>query len=267
MGSEFEYDALFTLEELVSGGATVEKDVAVVPDVDVVAIPVVDLSEPVTNGTKMMLVPYPTGYDKEVFRRVLSGAYQDYLSFGEISPGRVASLVGVPLATCQGLLSTEELARALSLRGVSTSGYLTPQQDAALVILSDIGTKKNFAGRLKDAGITYPIFQAWMQQPVFARRWQEISEKITADSGLALVELGRKVGEGDMQAIRLQLEVNRRHDPVANQMLDATVLISKIVDVLAKKLRNHPDVFQETVAELKAVADAIETKQAPTLNF
>lgn len=212
------------------------------------------------TGAKMIPVRIPTGVTSSIFKGILSAAFQHYLETGNLNEAAISRLARQHISVVRNIMATEEFGYALACRGVDTQGIgtLTPQQDAALMILTDIGSRKSWGARLKDAGINQSIYMAWMKNPTFARRMQGISEAITANSSIALVELGRKVGEGDLSSIKLQLEISGRHNPAAQTQIDLILTMNRILDILTTHLASeHPDVLSKVAKDMRALAETV----------
>lgn len=239
------------------------------PTVDIeggLMVPLTKYPSSPTNGQKMVPVMAPKDCEPGTFKSVLSGAFQSYLSNGRLIRDDVARVSGVPVATVRSIMETEEFGYAMALRGVDTKGVgtLTPQQDAALMILTDIGSRRNWGQRLSDAGISQAVFSAWMKNPTFARRFSGISEEITANHGVALVELGRKVGEGDFNAIKFQLEVSGRYSSAQQAQVDVMLMMNKIMESLSIHLAGKPEVLRAVAKDMLALAETVSQQKVIT---
>lgn len=238
----------------------------------VIGVPLTKNLTELPSGKKLIPVSVPEGVDQETFKRVLSGSFQSYLQTGRLTPESVAYYSGVPVEICQNVMTYEEFTYALACRGVDSqgAGTITPQQDAALMILTDIGSKKTWGQRLKDAGITQAIFTAWLKNPTFARRWEQLGEEITANHSLALVQLGQQVGEGNMKAIELQLAVAGRYSAAQQASIDVLAVIAKIMDSLSYHLADNPEVLKKIANDMRQFAEAVRpsaTLTSGTLDF
>lgn len=231
-----------------------------------VGIPLTKVPTQVPNGKVLVPIAVPKDVDNNTFKRVVSAAFQVFLQTGNFDGGKIAQLAGLPRATVDFVSATEEFNYALACRGVDTQGRgtITPQQDLALMVLSDIGSKKSWGARLKEAGISQATFTAWMKNPAFARRWNELSEGVLSNYGVALVELGRKAGEGDMQAIKLQLAASGRFSESQQAQIDVMAAMNRILEILAKHLADHPEIMQAVAQDLSSV---VETSQRRVLEL
>lgn len=213
-----------------------------------------------TDGRKMLPAKPPENTSVEVFKKVLSGAFQVYLESGRLVYDRIAEVCGVQVPTIRAVMQTEEFGYALAIRGVDTKGVgnLTPQQDAALMILTDIGSRLTWGGKLKAAGISQATFTAWMKNPTFSRRFSGLAEEITANSSVALVQLGQKVGEGDFNAIKFQLAISGRYSESAQTVADIMVIINRVLESLATHLSaDHPEVLKAVATDMRMLAESV----------
>ena len=238
----------------------------------VIGVPLTKNLTELPSGKKLIPVSVPESVDQETFKRVLSGSFQSYLQTGRLTPESVAYYSGVPVEICQNVMTYEEFTYALACRGVDSqgAGTITPQQDAALMILTDISSKKTWGQRLKDAGITQAIFTAWLKNPTFARRWEQLGEEITSNHSLALVQLGQQVGEGNMKAIELQLAVAGRYSAAQQASIDVLAVIAKIMDSLSYHLADNPEVLKKIANDMRQFAEAVRpsaTLTSGTLDF
>lgn len=232
-----------------------------------VIVPVTNFITEVPTAGEVRVVKVPKECDAQSFRRALSGAYQVYLQVGRLEPSLITNISGVPEAVVTYLLTTEEFSYALSCRGVDTKGWghLTSQQDAALMILTDIGGTKTWAQKLKEAGITQAIFTAWLKNPTFNRRWQTLSEDIVNNHNTALVQLGQKAGEGDMRAIELQLAVAGRYSANQQAAVDIMAFMNRIQEILSRHLVDQPEILRGIAQDMRQESERLSINQARTV--
>lgn len=248
--------SLFSDEDPQGLGA----EVRVMGTTPVVLVPNTVSPRESVDGKRMIPVVPPEGVDPLIFRRILDGAFSRYLAAGDLSPNHIAQLARVKTEYISQVLATEEAQSALQLRGVDTekTGALTSQQVAALSILTDTASRDSWNRRLQKCGISAAQFQAWMRNPSFASAYKAYAEAITSNSSTALVELGRRVGEGDLAAIKLQLEINGRHNPMKDSQIDSLVIINKVLDVLATVLAGQPELLMRAAQEMRGIATQVQ---------
>lgn len=225
---------------------------------EALGVPLTNKLVEVPSGQKIIPVGIPVGWDKDSFKQGVAGAFQTYLEFGSLNPDRIARISGLNETSITALLQTEEFNYVMACRGVDTglTGTLTPQQDFALMVLTDI-TKKTWSARLREAGISQAVFMAWMQNPTFARRWHELSEKLTSNSELALIQLQQQVGDGNMRAIELALEVSGRHDRMQIANLNVIAVMNRIMEIIARRLSDQPDTLREIAGDFRRLGEEI----------
>ena len=105
----------------------------------------------------------------------------------------------------------------------------------AFGIITNPTNKKDMGAKLKQAGITYAQYRAWLKQPHFADYITKISEHMlnehVADVHTKVVE---KAAGGDIQAMRLYYELTGRHDPQKQQMVDLNGVIGLLLEVITR---------------------------------
>lgn len=254
-------------------GATVQE----VGDQKVLMIPHVQTALEGYKGKNLLPVSIPEGVEPAEFQSCLTAAFFAYMETGRVAVEDVhrrlrGSFAPLSKERIAAIAATEQFGLALSYRGVNynqDNGLLTPEQEAALMILTDIGSKYPFGKRLELAGISHAVYMAWMKNPAFARAMHGLAEQITENSSIALVELGRKVGEGDLQAVKLQLEINGRHNPQQQQTVDMLVVMNKILESLATHLAGKPEIFRLIAADMRQIATEAQSRPlvSNTLEF
>lgn len=212
-----------------------------------------------TRGKKMVPVTIPSGVSAGLFKKVVSAAYRVYLEQGRLPLDEIARISGVDKNRVTYLSQQQEFAYALAVRGIdaeNTSG-LTAEQDAALLILTDTTSNKTWNQRMRAAGLSPAKFNAWMKNPTFSRALSTVSEAIANNHNVALVELGRKAGDGDLKAIQMQLAVSGRYDPAQQSTVDALVLVNKMMEVLTKHLSGHPDLLMAISKDMRVIGQEV----------
>lgn len=229
-----------------------------------VYVPLVSNALENTQGKRMVPVRAPDQSDVQEFGRFISGAYRAYVMEGRLYPETIARLSGLTIEKVGFYLRQDETNHALAVRGVSTEIHLTAEQDYVISILGDTSSKLNYNERMRKAGISQAKLTAWRKNPVFDQAMKGLAEQVTANHDVALFELGRKVGEGDMRAIEKSLEISGRYNPAQQSTVDALVLINRVVEILSVHLGDHPDLFRAIAKDLGEVQQ--ETRQIESKN-
>lgn len=145
------------------------------------------------------------------------------------------------------LLNSDAVYSGLSKRGIAWPRpydpdrtdvlvVLTPQQQHAVLIVTDPTRSDSLRKRLELVGISYQTYRNWMKQPAFGNAIRALSEDVLQDN-LASVHtsMTAKAMAGDVTAARLVYELSGRHDPAKQQMLD----LSRIIGLLLESLTRH----------------------------
>lgn len=196
----------------------------------------------------------------EIFRRSLMAAYQCYLHRGALDGFLIARMAKVKPEDIDKLLVDESFRAALRYRGVDDVGgsFLTQEMEAALLIVMDPHDGRTMAQKLKAAGINNTKYQAFMRNPTFKRLVNEQSEFLLANTHEALVGLAKKVGEGDLNAIKFQLEVNKRYNPRSEALMGQQEFLGNIVEIIIRNV-TEPELLGKIMTEFKQLAEKSET--------
>ena len=205
-----------------------------------------------TAGKRMVPVTAPTE-DAYEFATFISGAYRAYLSYGQLAPDQISRLSGLPIEKVGFYLRQEETTHALAIRGVSTEIHLTPEQDYALSILTDTSSNASWNARMRKAGLSNAKLLAWRQNPTFDQALKGMAEQITQNHDVALIELGRLVGDGNQRAIEKSLEISGRYNPAQQSTVDAIALVNRVTEILAEHLSDQPDLLKAVAKDLAAL--------------
>lgn len=229
-----------------------------------VYVPLVSNALENTQGKRMVPVRAPDQSDVVEFGRFISGAYRAYIRDGHLYPEAISNLSGLSIERVGFYLRQEETNHALAVRGVSTEIHLTPEQDYAISILGDTSSKLNYNERMRRAGLSNAKLMAWRKNPVFDQALKGLAEQVTANHDVALFELGRKVGEGDMRAIEKSLEISGRYNPAQQSTVDALALVNRVVEILSVHLSEHPELFKAIAKDLSDIQQ--ENRQIESRN-
>lgn len=231
-----------------------------------VMVAYIPLSQPnavSTQGKRMVPVKAPTE-DAYEFAQFVSGAYRAYMAYGALRPEDIMRFSGLTEEKIGFYLRQDETTHALAIRGISTEVHLTPEQDYALSILTDTSSNQNWNARMRRAGLSQAKLMAWRQNPTFDRALKGVAEQITANHDVALVELGRLTGEGNLRAIEKTLEISGRYNPAQQSTVDAIAIINRTVEILSIHLSDQPDLLRAIAKDLSEVQT--ETRQIEQSN-
>lgn len=219
-----------------------------------------------TQGKRMVPVRAPDQSDVYEFGRFISGAYRAYMMEGRLYPETISRISGLPIEKIGFYLRQEETNHALAIRGVSTEVHLTPEQDYVISILGDTSSKLNWNERMRRAGVSQAKLMAWRKNPVFDNAMKGLAEQVTANHDVALFELGRLTGEGNLRAIEKSLEISGRYNPNQQSTVDAIAIINRTVEVLAKHLSDDPDKLKAIARDLSKIQDDVRQIESKNNN-
>lgn len=187
------------------------------------------------------------GVSDDQFRRVVNAADMAFKTGNGSLPSiaDVARLAGTRANTVTKVVNSQEGKNALLQRGIRWTtninlvGVLTPEQILAISIITDPTNRKSFAEKLKQAGISYAQYKAWLKNDVFATKVSEIGESLLQDNVATVhARLVDRAAAGDVQSMRLFYEVSGRHDPSQKQMVDVVRIVQLVLETITRHVRD-----------------------------
>lgn len=226
-----------------------QESAVLVPESESVTLP--------TKGRQMVPIKPPLGVTTVDFKNALIAAYMQYTTDGEVTAEKINELTGIDRDRAAVIIATPEFQYACQTRGVAltkTKQFLTQEQDLALQILLDPSDGLTFQKKLRKAGISMTKFRAWMRQPLFKRYFESATEDLHRQNEIALLQLERLVGEGDLKAIQFKFEMNNRYNPRQQQAIDVLVIMNQVLETLARHVQD-PQVLMAVAEEMKQIAE------------
>ena len=216
------------------------------------------------KGHELVQIKIPHGVGNDKFAKCLAAAYFAYLENGTFSNEDIAERTGYSNALVARVVTTKEFKAALRLRGVRvkpTQG-LTAEQDIALQVLTNPDGKA-LPIKLKQAGISYTKYRAWMKQVGFRRAMENLTNGMLHDNNGALVALeGLAVG-GNLNAIQYKHLLNGMYDPNRQDKIDAQALVSNIFRIITMYVTD-PVALNQIAAEMAEMVEG-GNKSLPTI--
>lgn len=211
----------------------------------------------------------PKGVSDGQFRRILNAADLAYKTkgSGELLPSidKVATLAGVHRNTVTRFVTSLEGKEALLKRGirwttnVNIAGVLTPEQVLAVSIITDPTNRKPMGEKLKQVGISMATYRAWMKNPTFASKMNELGETLLNENIAAVhARLVNRAEGGDVSAMKLFYEVSGRHDPAQKQMVDLVRVVQLVLEVITRYVTDP-----ETLGKVNQDIDTILSGGVP----
>lgn len=217
------------------------------------------------TGKLLKRVKIPEGVSPEFFKDSLAGAYMSYLLDGQVTVDGITQRTGRQEHATRKLLAAPEFQEAMKARGIVAAGSsgLTSEQDYALQIILDPYDNLPMRRKLEKAKVSNSKFQAWMKNPLFSAHVDRMAEQITANSSTALIQLANKVGEGDMTAIKYQLELNGRYAPGEQRTIDVMVIMQQMMEVIARNITDQ-GTLARIAGEMRQIAEGVQNKTQRT---
>lgn len=215
--------------------------------------------------------PVPQGFDPYTFRDILA-AIGVYYSRNGVVPSVeevYKSWNLIPKKTYSKAYGTPELKEALAIRGIDlepTNG-ISPEQAAAIQLLSDPTDRRALSTKLRQLGVSMPKYQNWMRQPLFAELLSRRAEQNLGDAvPIAMNRLIGNAESGDQRAIEKILEISGRWNPQQQEVNSARQVVLVLVEAVLKHVSSKEE-KNAILAELEgtmqkgAVMNMVSTKE------
>jgi hypothetical protein len=153
-------------------------------------------------------------------------------------------------------LSDAELEEVLLNRGLPTYDSPPNRIDSnfalATTLICDISDKRTKAAKLKDAGLTTRQWTGFLKRRSHYNYFQERLNRVWNDEvePNAKLAISRAVESGDLQAVKYFHEYTDRYRPQDQQIVNLSLIISGLLEILAKHL--NKELLQTVATELEA---------------
>lgn len=146
------------------------------------------------------------------------------------------------ISQIQRFIKTETFAYTMREFGIEIDPNdtgLTAEQMGLLTYLANFADGKDLRKKLRDAGVPWTKFQAWLAQPDFNTAYDSmLKNTIKQAVPFAAQQLATKMAAGDTAAAKLGFEISGFHDPANKKQVDATMLMQIILEVLEEKVKD-----------------------------
>lgn len=223
-----------------------------------------DRSEAKQAGEEKELPDLPAGVTNETIDRVVSSAWLSWMMEGSVNvefiKQNLPKNISIPKGWTLGkLLLLPHVAEKLEARGVpkpDESDILSPKQIQALVVITNARNMK-WAARLKQAGVTVAEWQSWLKQPNFRMVYDKYAEGRLRDAiPEGISALSDKAADGDLNAVKLVLEMTGRHDPNGGKEVNIQAILVGIVEILQQEVSDM-EVLMRVVNRIKGLQTGI----------
>lgn len=156
---------------------------------------------------------------------------------------------------------TQHFKSGMAERGIEVEDTetLTHEQIACISLLTNLTDRRSIGSKLKSLGIKEPKYKGWMKQKKFNDAIRAIAGRGLEESiPLAEVALAQGAANGDLHYIKFLMEVTGRHNPSAQQAIDAQALLAIIVDAAQEVMGDNPEQLKRFVNIVKLRGQAIK---------
>ena len=214
-------------------------------------------------------VPTPKGVSDLAFRNAVAVVVTFYLNNGTLPtvPQMHESWQKIPEATYAKIVVEPEFAEALSYRGIEWHGSsgLTLEQRNVLIALSDPTDRASLGTKLRRLKVPYSVYQAWMRQPHFAEARRQQAEHNMGDAVPMLLDgVVSKAETGDLNAIKLRLEISGRYNPQQQQVQDAKAIVQALAESVVRHVKD-PEVRSAILSDMREQADMLMLQRTTQL--
>jgi hypothetical protein len=209
---------------------------------------------PATTSTDELLHdedPFSGGQSNLRAEQLLDWVEQYYNIHGVVPTVQVAQDLGLDTELFKRWIRSKPFRKHLKDRGVALASErhgsdigveaLSPQQFAALKVMTDLTDNRSIKRKLSDLEISSQTWLEWTMDPVFGSYLNEFSERVLKSSQyeahLALVD---NVRAGDMTAIKYFNEITGRFSAAnaTSAMINPGELIQNIVEILQEEIKD-----------------------------
>ena len=156
----------------------------------------------------------------------------------------------------QAFMGTEEFADKMELLGINVDlndTGLSVEQLGLLTILTNPVDGRTLKAKLRAAGVTWSVYQAWLRHPKFQEMFRKWASTTLMDAiPAAEVQLANLMVSGDLPALKFGMEVTGRHDPANKRQVDGQKLAAIILGVIEEEIKD--------VNTLRAIGDKIQLR-------
>lgn len=191
----------------------------------------------------------PDGTSRQTFRGVVAAAHMAFQLHNQDYKNReggrktlpdvkkIAELSQHTERTVSKVIATEEFRMAMREKGIywTARDGLTPEQIYCIGIMTNPSDRRDMAGKLKAAGVSYHVYRGWLKMPAFRTAVQQIGEDMLNDhiQDVNTSLLNKAVG-GDVRAIELYHQITGRFDPRKQQAQDLHMLVQMLLETIFK---------------------------------
>lgn len=174
------------------------------------------------------------------------------------SPEAVASGMDCSIELVKSTFDREEFKATMDARGIplEPSEVLTPMQLLAANLILNLYDERTVRQKLKQVGVKPNQYMGWLGQPAFQQYLQRRSEELfkTSDHDVYRA-LSKAAGEGDVNAIKLYMEVRGIYNPKMTINVNVETVMVQVVEVIAKHVQDQ-NVIDAVATDLQQIGAA-----------
>lgn len=202
-------------------------------------LPLASPESPRDHVSRFAVATIPDKFDADEFRYICACVYAAWVDLKRLPDPVDVARYGANVARVREVMKHPSFTAAMQAQGVpfQETGGLTAEQLLLMQILTNPTDKRDLKAKLKQAGVTYLQYRAWMRQEVFASYMMRTAEGMLTDHIPDFnTVLTQKALAGDLNALRYANELSGRHDPNRQQVLDLQVIVSRLLDIITRNV-------------------------------
>lgn len=178
------------------------------------------------------------------------------------SDADLATQFGFEAADLQRLHASKFYLACLHDRGISHKPkFFSPEQVAAISLITNISDTRPVAAKLAAIGVTSEMYNGWLQSPEFkaelTARADEILDNVYPQAQAALA---KQVTNGNINALKFYYEITGRASSPESVNLKLTVV--KLIEAVQKHVKD-PEILKAIAGEIQGVAPVAEVPTTP----
>lgn len=187
-------------------------------------------------------------FSDEDLARVVNASYMVWTSTGRLGSAReIGGLAGMTTGKrLTKILQSEEYRAGCRSKGIPESefGGLTARQMYVLQIITNPTDKRDLKAKLEGAGVPYTEYRGWCKQKAFADYLNRVSEGMLLDHQADFHNVVvKKALSGDLNAVRYANELNGRHDPNKQKVVELQGVVTQLLEIIMRNVKD-PEVLK-----------------------
>lgn len=130
---------------------------------------------------------------------------------------------------------------------------LTSEQVAAIATVLDFNDKRSRRAKLQALGIPTQRWQGWLKNPVFKKYLHSLAAE-NFDDSIDIAQEGLVTGlqRGDVNAIKLYLEVTGRYGQESSNLSNIKIVLARVIESIQRHVKD-PDTIRSIAQDFEII--------------